>query len=290
MLSSEKISLKGLTVSKPTSFAMNLNFWNIHRRCSEVRLGDEKAIIDFSDVTFFTPFALIYVGMFLRHFSSQGQAFELILPNSQGALKYLSRQNFWERFNFDAETINTERLHRFTTSTSFNDIIDIENTDAIAEEVNQKLIGVLVAETRVLSPSTVALIVSELVDNFARHSGKNLAALTLQYYPKQQNLMIAIGDCGMGIRESLSSNPYYRWLKNEPHHRAVIEAFKPGVSRSEGGMGLTEVLDGVMELGGQLRLASGGEYVIVRQGRRAQPGRFSFDMPGVQIELFLPDK
>lgn len=155
----------------------------MHRRCNEVRIGDEKAVIDFSDVTFFTPFALIYIGMFLRHFSSQGQAFELILPNSENARKYLSRQNFWQRFNFDAETINAERLHRFTTTTSLNDIIDVENTPAIAEDVNQKLIDVLMTETRVLPPSMVALIVSELVDNFARHSGKSLAALTVQYYP-----------------------------------------------------------------------------------------------------------
>lgn len=269
---------------------MNLNFWNVSKRCSEVRLGDDKAMVDLSDVTFFTPFALIYLGMFLRHFNSRRQAFEVVLPKAPSAREYLSRQNFWERFNFDEVTINAEGLRRFTSSTSFNDIIDIENTPAIAEEVNQKLIDVLVSETQVLPPSKVALIVSELVDNFARHSEKNLAALTLQYYPNRQNFLIAIGDSGIGIRASLSSNPAYSWLSNESHSRAVIEAFKPGVSRTEGGMGLTEVLDDVMELHGQVRVATGGEYVIVRQGRRAQAGKFPFALPGVQVEIFLPDK
>jgi hypothetical protein len=69
----------------------------------------------------------------------------------------------------------------------------------------------------------------------------------------------------------------------------VLEAFKPTVSRKpEGGTGFTDVLEGVTELGGQLRLATGNEYVIVKKGK-ATAGRMSFDLPGVQIELSLPE-
>ena len=43
-----------------------------------------------------------------------------------------------------------------------------------------------------------------------------------------------------------------------------------------------------MELGGQLRLATGNEYVIVKKDK-ATAGRMSFNLPGVQIELSLPE-
>ncbi|MBM4296703.1 MAG: ATP-binding protein [Deltaproteobacteria bacterium] len=202
----------------------------------------------------------------------------------------MARQQFWERFNFDPRTVHLERLRRLTTTTSLNDIVDIEINDYIADQVAEKLVQVLTDCNCQLPAGKVALIVSELVDNFAQHSGQILAALTLQFYPTPRNLLIAIADCGIGIKESLASNPRYSWLAEQPHHVAVLEAFKPTVSRKpEGGTGFTDVLEGVTELGGQLRLATGNEYIIVKKGK-AVAGQLSFDLPGVQIELSLPER
>jgi len=66
------------------------------------------------------------------------------LPSRRrNALAYLSRQNFWERFRFNEEIVQEEKLRRFTTSTSFNDITDIEKTDTIAEDIADRVIKVL---------------------------------------------------------------------------------------------------------------------------------------------------
>lgn len=129
---------------------------------------------------------------------------------------------------------------------------------------------------------------AELADNFAQHSKKTVAALTLQLYPKLGMLRVAIGDCGIGIRQSLAMNPQHSWVAKERHHVAVLEAFKTGVSRKlEGGVGFTDILNGLDDLGGYLRLATGNEYVLVRKGK-AKVGDMKFNLPGVQIELHLP--
>lgn len=183
-----------------------------------------------------------------------------------------------------------EKLHRFITRTSLNDIVDVEKHDNIADEICFQVKEILIATGSRLSPSTIALMISELVDNFAQHSKRNLAALALQYYPQPGNLMIAVGDCGVGIRSSLASNRKYAWLKKEPNYIAALEALKPGVSRKpQGGTGFTDVLDGVADLGGELRLATGDEYISVEKGE-ANYGAMNFDLPGVQLEISLPGR
>lgn len=267
-----------------------IDFWTVARCCSETNLDAKQPLIDLSDVTFFTPFGLLYLGMFLRYFANRGKGFVVNLPTDSKARSYLARQNFWERFNFDPDTISRESLRRLTTSTSLNDIVDIESNDYIGDEIGERLRDILITCDCPLSPSKVALIVAELVDNFAQHSEKTLAALALQYYPNVRNLRVAIADCGIGIRESLASNPKHKWVANEPHHVAVLEAFKPGISRKrEGGVGFTDILDGVNELGGRLSLATGDQYVVVRKGN-AKVGDMTFNLPGVQVELFLPGR
>lgn len=268
---------------------MNLNFYNIGKFCAGIRLNErEDSRIDLSSVSFFSPFALVYLGMYLRHHNSLGCRFIVQAPGEPAPRDYLATQQFWERFNFDEKTIKQEGLRRFTTSTSLNDIVDIENHAYIGDDIGEQVKRVLISNGYYGPVKQIALAVSELVDNFAQHSQRNLAALALQYFPRRGSMSLAIADCGVGIRASVSDNPKYRWLEKEPHHTAALEALKPGVSRKpEGGIGFVDVLDGVEEFGGQLRLATGDEYIIVRK-RRATYGPMHHNLPGVQIELLIP--
>ncbi|MGH7988219.1 MAG: hypothetical protein ACREQX_18280 [Candidatus Binataceae bacterium] len=114
---------------------MDLTAWNIDNVCSKVDLTSEAPIIDLSAVTFIEPFALIYLGMFLRYYSARDKRFRVRLPTKSAAQKYLARQNFFDRFNFDPATVPEDLLRRFTTGTSLNDIVDIERRDGIDEEM-----------------------------------------------------------------------------------------------------------------------------------------------------------
>ena len=268
---------------------MDLSFQTVDKLCSDVDLSVRVPLVDLSGVTFFYPFALVYLGMFLRHHASVGKGFQVVPPRASDARTYLARQNFWERFNFSASSILGERLYRFTTGTSLNDIVDIETKPYIAEEIADAVAKVLSQNISSQRTARIAELASELVDNFAQHSERILAAFTMQWYPRKHRIVMAIGDCGIGIRSSLASNPKYVYLRSSPHYEAALKAFEPLVSRkAEGGTGLTEVRDGVLELDGRLTLATGDSYVnINRQG--TQVGRMAYDLSGVQVELSFPE-
>ena len=265
---------------------MDLTFYNVDKVCAQASLSDTPTL-ELSAVTFFRPFAIVYLGMFLRYHTHCGKNCRVVLPNNITAKGYLTRQNFWERFNFSRETIEREKLNRITTSTSLNDIVDIENTNTIAEEVEMQVKRVLILNHVKTSIPDVANIACELVDNFARHSRETLAAFHMQYYPYRNEIALGIADCGIGIRNSLSSNPQYAYLASEPHHVATLEAFEPGITCSEGGMGLTEVRDSIISLNGRLSLSTGDEYVTIGK-KFANYGKMAYDLTGVQVEVSFP--
>src|SRR6266571_4554610 len=238
-----------------------LSFFNVGKLCSQITLADPQPIVDLAGVTFVEPFALVYLGMFLRYFNARGQSFEVILPSAVRVRDYLARQRFWERFNFNPAVVQRENLRRFTTSTSLNDIADIEKEPYVAEELAEAVAHVVKTNTDRLPPTIIAEVTAELVQNFVEHSGQNLAAFMVQYYPKRGpygTLTLAIGDCGQGIRACLASKDQYTYLADRPHYEAILKAFEPGVSsKHEGGTGFNEILEYTTELEGGFRVASG---------------------------------
>ncbi len=269
---------------------MNMNFSNIDQLCHDINTADENPVIDLKDVTFFSTFALVYLGMFLRYHNSQGKSFRVIVPDNTAARNYLARQNFWDRFNFSPEAIEAENLNRFTDSTSLNDIVDIEKRETIAEDIMTRILKVLRRNRVLIDASLVAELICEIVDNFTRHSECTLAAVAMQYYPNIRRIVMAVGDCGIGIRASLSSNPKYAYLIDSPHCDAAMKSFEPLVSRSpEGGTGLMEVGDGTSAIGGVLTLATGDGYVIIQKGEYSY-GRMAYDLSGVQMSLSIPER
>ena len=269
---------------------MNLTFMNVDQLCSTVDFSLDTPLLDLSNVTFFEPFALVYVGMFLRYHNSRGIKPRVKAPTSRQARDYLARQNFWARFNFNPNIIKEESLRRLTTSTSLNDIVDVERQESVAEDIAEKILVVLRRNSVAVRATAIAELMSELADNFAQHSERTLAAVAMQYYPKLQYVSLSIGDCGIGIRASLASNPKYSHIAQGPHHEAALKAFEPLVSRrAEGGTGLTEVREQTLKLGGTLILATGDGYVTISQ-RGTRFGAMAYDLSGVQIQLGFPER
>ena len=122
---------------------MQLSYENIGDFCSRIDMHKQPALVDLSNVCFIQPFALVYLGMFLRFHNSKGFEFEMKPPEERFVREYLATQNFWERFNFSPEVIQEESLYRFTTSTSLDDIVDIENRPYIGDDI--ALIGLGIA-------------------------------------------------------------------------------------------------------------------------------------------------
>ncbi len=228
--------------------------------------------------------------MFLRYHNARGKLFRVVLPKKPSARRYLRRQNFFDRFNFRPGAIEDEPLRRFATSTSLDDIVDLENRPYIAEDVTNLILNLLRSNQVDIDTSFFATIASELVDNFAQHAGQPLAALAMQYYPNLRRVVMAMGDYGIGVRASLAEKPEYAYLRHRPHTKAILKALEPQVSgKWEGGMGLTEVNDDVRQANGRLTITSGnGRVMVDKSGTRF--GVTSHDLSGVQVEISIPER
>lgn len=269
---------------------MYLNIGNVRALCHSIDLTVPTPLVDLYDVTFMEPFSLVYLGTFLRYHNFQGKKLSVRLPADQAVREYLARQQFWSRFNFKPEDIKSEDLRRITTSTSLNDIVDIERKTGIAEEIADGVTTIIRNSNIAVDAYRIGELVSEIVDNFAQHSGDILGVFAAQYYPQGHRLEVSLGDCGVGIRESLAGNPEYEYLAEGSHADAAMKAFEPLVSRrSEGGTGLTEVREGTIELGGRLYLSTGDGYVQII-GSSFNYGTSAYDFPGVQIGLSFPER
>ena len=265
---------------------MQLDFSNVDRFCNGIDLTQPRPTIDMRNVTFVRPFALIYLGMFLRYHNRRNQYFDVVRPRSGSVDKYLSEQQFWERFNIVLEP-GGEYIRRFSSATSFNDIIDLENDQYVAEDIADRVFGLISRQVRVNARRVEECIV-ELVDNFSQHSEEDLAACAVQWYPNMELLTFAIGDCGIGIRSSLATSERFRGVLQMEHREAAIKALEPGVGRKhEGGMGLSDVLETVRELDGYLFLSTGDGWVRARRND-VRFGTQEYNLSGVQIELSIP--
>jgi hypothetical protein len=257
--------------------------------CSRVDILQEKPTIDLSPYTFIEPYALIYLGMFLRHYNLQRTYFTVIHPISSAANDYLARQNFWKRFNFNPDPDNSDL--RFYPQTSLNDIIDLVDRIGEADNVSQKVESVLQANTVKVNIGEITVAVAELVQNFVEHADQGLAAMMVQYYPNKKNLRLAIGDCGIGIKESLYRSGAYPELAHMTHKEAIVKAFAMKVtSKTEGGMGLDCVYDITKKLGAELFLSSGNGCVYVDNHGKLYMMDAPYNLTGVQVEMCFPER
>lgn len=267
-----------------------LTWLNVDELCAAVDLDESPAIVDLSAVTFFEPFAVVYLGMFLGWHNSKRKNFNLVLPRSSRAHRYLTTQNFWGRFNFNPAVVSEENLWRMTNTTSLNDVVDIEKRPGVAEEIGAAVLALLRRNRVGVRQDIVAELVAELADNFAQHSGRELAVFMIQRYPRIHRVDLAFGDCGVGIRASLAGTERFGYLSDQPHWEAALQAFEPGVtSKREGGFGLTDVRETINVLNGHLALATGDGWVQV-SGGETRHGQMAYDLPGVQIELSFPEQ
>ena len=267
----------------------SLTYRNVQNLCSQVDLSLDMPEIDLSQYTFLEPYALIYLGMFLRHHNQQGTYFTVVYPDSPKAYEYLTRQNFWNRYNFNTDTTVNRDMLRFYEQTSLNDIIDLVDREGEADNVSQRVESILQSKAVRVNIGEITVAVAELVQNFVEHAERGLAALMVQRYPNKKNLRLAIGDCGTGIKESLCSSGAYPELAHVSHKEAIVKAFEMKVTRKhEGGMGFYCIYDIIKKLEAELFLSSGNGCVYIDNHGKLYMMDAPYDLPGVQVEMCFP--
>jgi anti-sigma regulatory factor (Ser/Thr protein kinase) len=261
---------------------IDLDFKNIDLFCRSIDLDVDKPVIDLSEVELIKPIALVYLGLFIRWQNQNGIHFHMILPSNPKVRSYLDKQNFYDRFNIAAPNNN---VVNFDPDKYSFELVDISKESDVADLTANKIANLLHRLKVKVRIDEFCEAVVELVDNFAVHSEEQAGIMMIQYHPKKKEICFIIGDCGIGIRASLSKNLNYYSLKEKPHLEAIIEAVKLGSSRFEGrGMGFNVAVENVTKRGGTLLLISFGSYIRITD-HKFNSGIMRYELPGVQVEF-----
>ena len=201
-------------------------------------------------------------------------------------MQYLQWQHFRQRWNIESSAARASPVAKLT---SFNDIVCIEHECYDPEDIADRVSCTLSSRSIRLDVGLTAELVAELVDNFVHAIQRQRRQRAwFSAIPGLSGVDLALGDCGIGILQSLSKNSRYRYIEKKSHMDAASLAFQEKVgSGVEGGMGLSTVRENVVQMKGSMFLSTGDGWVFVGRGLE-EVGDQAYDLPGVQIEVSIP--
>lgn len=251
--------------------------------------------LDFSSLEFVQSDGLVLLTLFLHSELVTDQHIEMVLPEIKRdepcPLTYMKRMHFFDKVNNltfsgdDASKLNELGNIQEHHSPIFTPLLDPMGNFAIGENGDNldTLIDSFVSFLRVHYGLTTSLIrhlkqlITETFSNLFEHSQPDGSSLPyycsqIQHYPKRQGFRLAIGDLGVGIRNSLNTVHNF-----ETDINALTAVVEDGISRmrdqnEERGGGIRQIFRIAKILGLGCRLRSGS-------------GTISFD-PHTDIEAY----
>lgn len=227
-----------------------------------------KFILDFTNLSFVSPIGAIALLQLFEEFN-EPEICQIKIPESnRKVITYIERINF---FNYCPEKLlqEFEELHKISEISQRNrydqkkallEITKIANDDDI-DVLYESTVNILKSHNMPSKQfSGIANILTELGANILDHS-ESTGYAAIQYYPKEEKIMIGIADKGIGIVNSVRKT-----VKDEniSDLEIIEKAFSDGFTTSrdtERGLGLTEVRDyshkGVKKTNFKLRTHNG---------------------------------
>ncbi|ADQ41601.1 ATP-binding region ATPase domain protein [Caldicellulosiruptor acetigenus I77R1B] len=169
-------------------------------------------IVDLSSVEYITPTGLVATVAYLKKWRSKKEQKQIkfIYPSEcSNALSYMARMNFFT-------VVGENFTYPYTVRTAEDRLCEITEIKSASEagSVINRIMGII--ETRTKISSGLSTSVGEIIDNAFHHSSSELPCyVCAQYYPNLRKVEVAIVDCGIGYRGSLSR--VHRDLKDDKH-------------------------------------------------------------------------
>ncbi len=265
--------------------------------------------LDLSRATFFDPYGIVALVLFLNSLPASALPVALQMPDfplcngasmpQHGPVSYLARMGFWEEVGDKLDLRGGKLPFRAPWTEDKNVLIDVtimHSRDAV--HVMLRKTGEIL-QSLGFSPigrGHVMEVLSELSSNVLDHAQSELGGVvSTQTYRSRKTgtryLVMSIGDAGIGVRASLSNNGKIA-ERLESDSQALGVAVQMGASRfASGGRGggLPRVLEIARKYDGRVAFRSGSGALAYR-GEDDQ--RRSFEtvaQVGTQLRIMLPE-
>jgi anti-sigma regulatory factor (Ser/Thr protein kinase) len=164
-------------------------------------------VIDMANVRFVTPTGLATLTAIMAMFARSGYLRSgRILPTTDDDLQtYLERMDFYDYFQIDTGMLR----NRYHPEGRFCELHEV-NSEAMCQESASSLLDVIGGNLRLSSEATnsIDITLTELMENVFHHANSPVNAIVhAQAYQAAQQVELAIVDCGIGFKRSLSMNP-----------------------------------------------------------------------------------
>jgi anti-sigma regulatory factor (Ser/Thr protein kinase) len=230
--------------------------------------------IDFGSLGFIKPTGVAFLGNLVQWLRVHGCKVQFVNTGGKTpAIKYLDDSMFFHQFL--GKKIDPSSAVRRTTVP----LAPVCHADCHAW-IRMTLMPWLASAIGINIESLYTLQVSlqELFNNIKDHTQFDIGTIFVQYYPKPQNMVIAISDFGPGIPENVR-----KVIDGLPDGHAIIQAVREGFTSkstpSNSGIGLDYLIRTVVcELRGIVTIYSCGGIV---RFYRSTAGYSTFDYPGV---------
>ena len=263
------------------------------------KVSGEPVVLDLSTVEFVEPAGLCGLAALLDFLCERCEDVSLTLPG-RNVPAYLERMDFFRLFggristNADLASLEERRRHNPGTLQELVNFHTEEEIPGIIERISEILEN---QGYRLRERVAICSTLSEICANAAEHGTSSFGAYAaVQAYHhivsgsrrRGEEVLIAIADGGVGVRETLSRNPKYaeETATDNDALRHALEMGVSGTGQIGRGGGLALVAGIASRSGGSLSLRSGTGRVTVYESRKNARNVPRF--PGTFVRVSLP--
>jgi len=274
---------------------MELNALSAEQIIKDTCAGSSNTI-DLTKCTFVEVSGIIRLVLLARHLTFEKRSIQMMIPQSEDVQGYLERANVFNElkgyctFNESIEHLQHRERNPTSTLVELRSLDEENQARAIIDCFSTSLKAHKSINSDIMD--TIDKVLFETLQNISEHANPGdffavshgLAAL--QRYKKK--LCLSIGDLGVGIRKSLTSNPKYPESRYD--HTEAIKAAISGYSRHADigrGGGLMSVVAAIQKLDGWLKVRSGDVAVTIAANDQQRVDQYVL-FPGTQIDINVP--
>jgi hypothetical protein len=238
-------------------------------------LDSGTARIDLARVSFVDACALTGLACFIASAAQDGLPVDLVLPEEPNVRSWLSRMHLGDVI--DAFEVRVEgTLERVPERDRRDTLIELERfqdahgSDRLAAFIWDRLEGGADAEVVNQLFEATGELGLNVVEHAGSPAGGFIAAQRYKAGTPEERIVVAVGDAGIGIRDSLRTR--YGDMTDGDAIRRAIQWNVSSIADEGRGQGLPGVVDGVKGLGGTVWIRSGAAARTVTRGQAQTSG------------------